>query len=71
VKESLASCKLCRKQSRLDLAFVRTNKIDASFAKSYIYSAILRRHERHLVFDRLFDVCRQFDLLIYLTMKYK
>ena len=57
MKESFASCKLCQKQSRLNLIFVRTNEIDASLAKSYIYSAILRRYGRHLIFDRLFDVC--------------
>jgi len=71
VKESFASCKLCQKQLRLDLIFVRANKTNASLAKSYIYSVVSRRHERHLVFDRLFDVCRQFDLLTCSTMKYK
>jgi len=51
VKGSLALCKLCQKQLRLDLAFVRANEIDASLAKSYIYNVVLRRHKRHLVFD--------------------
>ncbi len=66
-----ASCKLCQKQSRLDLAFVQVDKTNASLAKSYIYSVVLRRHGRHLVFDRSLNVCRQFDLLVCSTMKYK
>ena len=71
MKELFASCKLCQKQSRLDLAFVRANETNASLAKSYIYSAISRRHGRHLVFDRSLDVCRQFSLLVCSTIKYK
>lgn len=57
VKESLVLYKLCRKKLRLNLVFIRINKINANFAKLYIYSAISRYYRYYRVFDRLFNVC--------------